>query len=180
LKRQIIKAWIACVFGLSVFAHSQAVPTATQFGTMQIGLGGTIVSTDYTQPKAKGLSVYGTFDFTRHIGVEGDIHYASLFTPGDIGENTYLFGPRYVFHKNRFHPYAKVLLGIGTINYQFDFAPHYSTSHPAIALGGGIDIKATRSINVRAFDFEYQDWPTYSVHGLSPIVTTFGVAYAFH
>jgi hypothetical protein len=147
---------------------------------MQIGVGGSIVSTDYGQPKAKGPTIYGTFDFTPHIGVEGDIHVGSVITPGDIGETTYLLGPRYVFHRNRFDPYAKLLVGIGTISYQFDTQPHSSASYAALALGGGLDIKITRKINVRAIDVEFQNWPGFGAHGLSPIVTTFGVAYSFH
>jgi hypothetical protein len=41
------------------------------------------------------------------------------------------------------------------------------------------DIDLTRHINVRALDFEHQQWPGYPPNGLTPKVWTFGAAYAF-
>jgi hypothetical protein len=167
------------VFSLSILSHAQAIPTASKLGTLQLGVGVTNVDTDYTPSYDRGITVYGTFDVTRHLGVEGDLHFASISAPGDVGENSYLIGPRYVWKISRFHPYAKALFGVGRINYQFDFEPYYAETYAMYALGGGVDIQATRRINVRAIDVEFQNWPGYSVHGLSPIVTTIGVAYSF-
>jgi len=176
----MLTGWIACMFGLSLVAHSQAIPTASRWGSsLQIGIGASIVNPDYGEKKDKGPTIYGTFDFTRHIGIEGDVHLASVIAPADVGENTYLLGPRYVFHHGRFHPYAKGLLGLGVINFQPDNRPHTSATYVAYALGGGLDIKVARKINVRAIDVEAQSWPGYNPHGLSPFVMTFGVAYSF-
>jgi hypothetical protein len=185
LKRQNFKSWFACFFGLTIFAAApfalaQAIPTASRAGTLQIGIAGTYVNPDYGEHYTAGPTLYGTLDFTQHIGVEGDIHMASILTPGDIGEDSYLFGPRYVFHHKRFSPYIKGLAGIGVINFQFDNIPHSSAKYIIYAVGGGLDIKATRHINVRAIDFEYQQWPTFSPHTLSPYAITVGVAYSFH
>ena len=47
------------------------------------------------------------------------------------------------------------------------------------ALGGGLDLRASRHFVIRAVDFESQHWPGYRVNGLTPFVTSFGVAYAF-
>jgi len=99
--------------------------------------------------------------------------------PADIGEDSYLVGPRYVFHYGRFHPYAKALLGIGRFQYQYDTVPHTTYTYKIYAFGGGLDIQATHHINVRAIDLEYQRWPGYPPSGLTPIVGTIGVAYAF-
>lgn len=181
LKRHIFLSWFACALALtaSVSARAQAVPTATRGGSLQIGVGASFVSPDYSHGKDKGPTIYGTFDFTQHIGVEGDIHITSIFTPGDVGEKTYLLGPRYVIRRKRFEPYAKVLFGLGTINYDYDNAPHSTATYPVYAFGGGLDVRAAHKINVRAFDFEYQQWPTFSPHSLSPYAITFGVAYNF-
>ncbi|MCU1320943.1 MAG: hypothetical protein JWM43_592 [Acidobacteriaceae bacterium] len=166
------------MFGLSLFVHAQAVPTATGgIGGMQIGVGATYVRPDYSRSGDKGPTLYGTFDFTEHIGIEGDVHYASVFTPGDVGEDTYLIGPRYVFHRGRFAPYAKGLLGRGVMSFQFDNSPHHNEGFWVYALGGGLDFKAPHHINIRVFDFEYQQWPTFNPHTLSPMVMTIGVAY---
>ena len=168
---------IACAFGFSILAHAQAVPTASRWGTLQLGTGATLVSTDYTPEKAEGVTVYGDFDFTRHIGIEGDIHFGSLITPADLGEDSYLLGPRFVARHGRFSGYGKVLFGVGRLNYQYTNNTS-SYTYKVFAFGGGVDIRATRSINIRAIDVELQKWPGY-INGLSPIVTTIGVAYSF-
>jgi Outer membrane protein beta-barrel domain len=179
LKRHSQLGWFTCVFGLSILLHAQATPTATRPGELQIGAAASLATPDYGGSTDKGPTFYATFDFTRHIGVEADVHYISIITPNDIGEDSYLVGPRYVFHYKRFHPYAKALFGIGQINLQFDTSPHTKTSHFAYAFGGGLDLRATNHINIRCFDFEYQKWE-YPPHGLSPTVSSIGVAYTFH
>jgi len=47
-------------------------------------------------------------------------------------------------------------------------------------VGAGIDIHVKRHINIRAFDFEAQKWPTFGANGLSPFAYTAGAAYVFH
>jgi Outer membrane protein beta-barrel domain len=179
LKRKTLIGCFACVFGLATLSHAQAIPTASRNGSLQLGVGGSYSSTDYTQKGAEGFSIYGDYNFFRNIGIEGDIHLTNIRVPEDVGESTYLIGPRYVFHYKRFEPYGKVLFGLGRINYQFDYEPHYSASYFTYAFGGGLDVHATRHINVRAFDFEYQKW-NYPPNGLSPYVMTIGAAYTFH
>lgn len=165
----------------SIALHAQASPTAERATGIQVGAGLTIVQPDYNPATIKGYSIYGSFDFTRHIGVEGDIHIANVITPNDIGERSYLLGPRYIFHRGRLHPYAKALLGLGV----FTFEPVYVTSssssstHRMYALGGGLDITVKRRLNVRAIDLEYQRWPGFGANGLTPIAITVGAAYNF-
>jgi hypothetical protein len=106
------------------------------------------------------------------------MHFTGMISPDQIGEDTFLIGPRYFVDHKRFSPYAKGLFGLGQLNLQFPASPHTKTTYFAYALGAGLDIKLTRSINVRAFDFEFQQW-SYD-HGLNPLASTIGVAYAFH
>jgi hypothetical protein len=165
----------------SVALHAQADATAERLAVVQLGAGLSIVQPDYETSSIKGYSFYGDFDFTPHIGIEGDIHIATVITPTDIGESTYLLGPRYVFHHGRFHPYAKALLGLGV----FTFEPVYvnstssSSTHKIYAFGGGLDITVKRRLNVRAFDLEYQGWPGFTANGLTPLAYTAGAAYRF-
>ena len=180
MKRHNLISWFACVFGLSIFAHPQATPTASRPGGLQVGAGVTIVAPDYTTKHDEGFTLYATYDVTQHIGVEADAHFVSIITPNDVGEDTYFIGPRYVFHHKRFNPYAKALFGLGRINFQFDNRPHYSETTFAYALGGGLDYHLSRSINIRAFDYEYQQWPGFANHGLTPWAITIGAAYNFH
>jgi hypothetical protein len=134
---------------------------------------------DYATDYIKGLTFYGDFDFTHHIGVEADIHY-SISTPQDISENSYLIGPRYTVRHKRISAYGKALFGFGRFGFQKgDFVAATSGTYGVYAAGGGVEYKATHNITVRAFDAEFQKWPNFTPHSLSPIVYTIGVAYAF-
>ena len=65
------------------------------------------------------------------------MHYVSVITPSDIGENSYLIGPRFVlFHRKRFNVYAKGLFGRGTFVYQYPNRPFVSDSYTMYAIGG--------------------------------------------
>ena len=165
-------------FGVAPRLHAQATATASRSGGLQVGGGYSIASPDYGQKKIEGVSAYADLNFTYHIGVEVVAHKVSIFTPQDIGEDSYLIGPRYVFHYKRLEPYAKVVFGYGVFQTQYDNRPHTSTSYGVYGGGGGVDIRATPHINVRAIDFEYQKWPGFG-SGLTPYVATFGAAYVF-
>jgi hypothetical protein len=166
---------------VSIALHAQASPTAERVAVVQVGAGINIVQPDYNPSTIVGYSIYGSFDFTRHVGIEGNIHVANVITPSDIGERSYLLGPRYVFHRGRFHPYAKALLGLGV----FTFEPVYvnssssSSTHRMYAFGGGLDVMLRRRLNIRAIDMEYQQWPGFGSNGLTPISFTAGAAYSF-
>lgn len=168
------------MLGFAVYAHSQAVPTASRTGALQIGGGFSYGKPDYTETAIKGASAFATYDLTQHLGAEADIHVVSLSAPGKVGENAYLIGPRYVFNKNRFSPYVKLLAGLGEIKFNFASVPASTTTTFVYALGAGLDVKITNNINVRAGDFEYQQWPSFKPHGLSPYGITVGAAYVFH
>src|SRR5215469_5855741 len=89
------------IFSLSasIALHAQASPTAERAAAIQVGGGISIVQPDYEPKTIYGYSVYGSFDFTPHLGIEGDIHIANVITPTDIGESSFLLGPRYVFNR---------------------------------------------------------------------------------
>jgi hypothetical protein len=135
-----------------------------------------VIRNDLNLRHTDSFNIYGTLDFTRHLGVEGDIRL-NVISPADVALNNYLLGPRYVMYYGRFRPYAKLLGGIGTVTYEIPGSNNITTRHPALAIGGGLDIKISRKISVRVPDLEYQYWPTFSNHGLNPLVVGFGVAY---
>jgi hypothetical protein len=158
-------------------SHAQATPTASRLGIGQIGVGWGLAKPDYGTSNIQGLTVYGSFDFTRHWGIAGDIHRNSLITPSDIGEDSYVIGPRFVVQHNRFMPYAKVQGGFARIKYQYDNAPHTTYTYKMYDFGAGLDYQATKHINVRVIDFEYQKWLSFPPNGLSPLVFSFGASY---
>lgn len=180
MKLHTLIGCFACVLGLTTWSNAQAVPAASRPTRLQLGGGFTYARPDYDRP-IKGISAYGDFDFTRHLGIEGDLHFINLWTPGDIGENTYLVGPRVKFQFGRLTPYAKALGGIG--QFQFQYPSQYpgpaTYTYGVYAFGAGLDYHASRHFNIRPFDIEFQKWPGFRQNGLTPIVMTFGAAYAF-
>ena len=92
--------------------------------------------------------------------MEASIHYIALITPADLAENSYLVGPRFIYPRGRFNVYAKALFGIGTIVIQEaqDNPRVLAGNYFAYSFGGGVDIRATKHLVVRAIDFEYQHW----------------------
>lgn len=180
MKLHTLIGCFACVLGLTASLHAQAIPTATKPSRLQLGAGFTYARPDYSTP-IKGISGYGVFDFSRHIGIEGDIHMVSIWTPSDIAENTYLVGPRVKFEFGRFTPYAKALGGFGQFKFQYPSRwPKAATyTYGVYSFGGGVDFHYKRHLNIRPFDIEFQRWPGFKPDGLTPIVMTFGAAYAF-
>jgi hypothetical protein len=180
LKRHILIGCLVFVLSLATSLHGQAVPTASRGGSIQLGLGGMLSNPDYGQSYIKGLTFYGDFDFTHHIGVEGDIHYA-IVTPSDISEDSYLIGPRYTLRHKKLSGYAKVLFGVGRFGTQAgSYTVIATTSYFEYGVGAGVEYMVTHNINIRPFDVEFQKWPTFAPSGLSPVTYTFGAAYVFH
>jgi hypothetical protein len=148
--------------------RAQVVPSATagQF-SVTAGALGSIFQPDYagervaeTSPnRLWGVGAYVDVKFTRWVQAEAEgrwLHFNPYF---DITEDNYLIGPRvpiHQFHLLRATPYAKVLFGYGKMN--VDGGWDRTTD---IAYGGGVDLRVSRSISIRAFDFEYQQWPSW-------------------
>ncbi len=170
----------------SLASQGQAIPAAMRTGQVQVGAGFSFAIPDYGPTYIKGFTAYADADLKHRLGLEADVHYISILTPTDIGEDTFLIGPRFtLLHRNRLNAYAKVLGGLGRFEYQQGtYQPTHTDSFGVFSLGGGIEYRASQHINVRAVDIEAQRWlgygtPGFASHGLTPFVTTFGVAYVF-
>ena len=185
MKRLKLIGCFACILGLTNWSHAQARAAAERLGIAQFGGGLSVAGSNCPSTVIEGitdgctsstiisgLSVYGSFDFSRHFGVIGDIHKLSLSRPG---EDSYLFGPRYVFHYHRYNPYLKFQGGLS----RFQTTRNTSYTYKIYAFGGGVDFHFREHINIRAIDLEYQNWPQFPSGGLSPFVGTVGIAYAF-
>lgn len=180
MRQNIIIGGFASLLLLGTVAWSQAIPAAARNATAQVGVGFLVVSPDYGQKDTQGITFYGDYDTRFHIGVEADVHLGTLSMPTHIGEDSFLIGPRFWVRKYRFTPYAKLLFGAGRFDFQNPIPPQQNGTYGVYALGGGIDFKASKRINVRLFDVEYQKWPSYPTSGLTPLAATIGVAYSFH
>lgn len=171
---------LACVLCLTSIGGAQAKPTATTTAVVQVGGGYSYARPDYGQRSIQGISAFADYDIGLHYGVEADFHYLALYTPQDLAENTFLIGPRVILPRGRYKFYAKAMFGVGdlVIQNQQNNIGREAGSNFAYAVGGGVEMHATRHIVIRAIDFEYQHWNYLT--GLTPLVLTTGVAYRFH
>lgn len=182
-KTCLLSLLLSLVIVLPSALHAQATAAATRGGIAQAGAAYTYSNEDeYPGKHLQGLTLYGTFDLNNHIGVEGNVHLASLFKSYfDYKETSYDAGIRWAWHKRKFTPYAKGLVGFGHAT-----APTpeqiVGGSTPGtyflFGLGGGLDYGLTEKINLRV-DFEYQRWPNFPPHGLTPPLLNVGAAYRF-
>jgi opacity protein-like surface antigen len=180
LKNLRVLGSLVFVLSFCSVARAQAIPTASSRGALQVGGGWSFAKPDYGQKNIQGISGFADWDFGRHWGVEADAHYIALITPTDLAENSYMVGPRFIYPHGRFKLYGKGLFGVGdlVIQEQQDNLGRSSQTNFAYAIGGGLDINATKHIAIRAIDFEYQHWNYLT--GLTPTVFTVGAAYRFH
>jgi opacity protein-like surface antigen len=84
-----------------------------------------------------------------------------------------------------FRPYAKGAMGYGNADYEGANLVRDNAARTVTALGGGVEVRATQRIWVRA-DYEYQFWPDFYPHPgntpggvLNPQGFTVGALYHF-
>ncbi len=157
--------------------HAQALPTATGPGSfIAVGGEGSLYQMDYGKRYVEGFGVYAEIDPTWRYGAEAEVRFSRFGTDENVYETTYLVGPRVTLSRRpgKFRPYAKFLIGVGHINYPFNYA---TGSYLAYAPGGGLDYAVNDHWTVRAVDFEYQDWPKFTYGALNPYGVSVGISY---
>lgn len=175
-----MKKWISPLVGLLGLLVSlpslqaQAVYTASRAGRIQAGAGLLYLKSDFIAKGSEGISVWADYDLNRLLGAEVEAHFGGLRSPGDIGENSYLIGPRVSYHRRKLSGYGKIMVGRGTIMDQF---LHTSSTFNLYAFGGGLDYRIRPRFNIRVIDFEQQKWPNFEPHTLSPINISAGLMY---
>lgn len=168
---------VLCFASISLVTRplsGQAIFAANETTRIQAGAGGTYLNTDYSSTGNKGVSFWADYDFHKFLGLEAEGHLGGIISPSDIGENTYLIGPRILYRKRHLTAYGKALVGHGTIT---DQLRNHSSGYNLYAFGGGVEYKVSRRLNLRAVDFEMQKWPNFQPNSLSPTVITVGVSY---
>jgi hypothetical protein len=178
-----MKSWfrlgitIACLSFSARTLVSQARYTATRSTRIQAGVAGMYLRNDYSEDANKGIVVYGDYDFSRWVGLEGEARWGGLISPDKIGENSYLAGPRVTYRRHQITGYGKIMVGRGTITNQFTTG---ASSFDLYAYGGGLEYKVGSKFNVRVIDGEFQKWPNFAPHTLSPVAISIGIAYVLH
>jgi hypothetical protein len=161
--------------------HAQAIYAAKEYFKLQAGAGAMYLDNDYSSRSAQGVAVWGDCDFIHFkgvlIGAEAEVHMGGIITPDDIGENSYLVGPRFSIQRHRIGIYGKILLGHATITNQLY---NVSSSYNVVpAYGGGLEYRLNRKVNIRVVDIEMQKWPNFEPNTLSPLSITIGASYVF-
>jgi hypothetical protein len=124
-----------------------------------------------------GIGAFVDVKFTPWVQIEAEGRWLRFNQLAGIYEDNYLIGPRLPIYKLHFWkatPYGKVLFGYGKLNFEDGNGWGRYTD---IAYGGGLDIKLTKRINIRAPDFEFQQWPNWSEGvGKSTTLSPYGVS----
>ena len=155
--------------------YSQAVPTASRTGDVQIGAGYSIARPDYVQQTFPGFAAYADFDFRPHIGVEGEFHQVYSTNGDQSYERTYAIGGRYFRTYGALVPYVKAMYGRGDFNYPFG---QTELGYNLFAAGVGADFKLGPWLRVRG-EYEFQKWSSFPNGGFTPQIVTIGAAYHF-
>jgi len=132
---------------------------------------------DYGPNYLFGAGAFVDVAFSRWVQVEAEGRWLRLNQYENVWQDNYLIGPRIPVRSfGRVTPYGKVLVGMGSMNFQFNYAYGRFTD---IAYGGGVDLKLTNRLSLRPVDFEYQEWPKW-LQGqgqLFPYGVSVGVSY---
>ena len=126
-----------------------------------------------------GVTGFADMKFSRWVQVEAETRFlrfnlnqVTVSQPfpqvaSEAPQDTYLIGPRLPWKRYKgFTPYGKVLGGLGrtslspalTASAAFPRGFQGNVNAIVLALGGGVDYRLTKRIQVRAADFEYQQW----------------------
>jgi hypothetical protein len=170
MENVFMKRSLAALFVLSIAAcasgRAQVVPSGEGSGfQLSVGALGSVLQPDFSYSNGLGTSpnrVYGVGTYvdvrlSRWIQPEVEARWSEFNTQGEGNrEDTYLGGlrvPIHIFHKMHAAPYGKFLLGWGR-------GSGFLTPPTTLAMvyGGGLDLRVTKHITLRAIDFEYQQW----------------------
>ena len=159
---------------------AQAIATATG-KTLKVGVAYQNIDPDYGPTRSSGLQIFADYDFSRYVGLTAEANLQTAFSNVVFLEHTYMFGARGLYRKGRYTVYGKALIGDATAsnNSANPGLLNAPGSYPAIALGGGLDIRLQHHITLRPIDYEDQHWFSYNPNGLTPHMLSFGAAYRF-
>jgi hypothetical protein len=192
--RRFSSLFFPILFLAGAVAGAQVVPSGTG-RQVSITAGGmaSIFQPDYTgygvaqasnQPLF-GAGAYVDVRLRRWVQFEAEGRWSRFNAFDGITQDNYLIGPRlpvYRFLKGKATVYGKALGGLSKMNFGYDEYgnPIGTGQYTDFAFGGGVDVKLTKRISLRAADVEYQYWPWWGGNGntkLSPYGASVGMSY---
>jgi len=165
----------ALLFACAQSCGAQALPTATGPGSyVSAGTTASMYQADYGRHLIGGGAVYVDTNVTWRLGIEAEVRTLRYHTEADVRESTFLIGPRVTLRPVGFMPYAKLLVGLGALDYPY----HYGHgSYFVFAPGAGIDQSFGSRVTIRLVDVEYQDWPQFTYGHLHPYGVSAGISF---
>jgi outer membrane immunogenic protein len=168
LKSLFMKTLAASLLLLGFTAVAALTAHAQNRGSVDVGVDYNYVRTNAPAGGCgcfalNGGSGWVAFNVSHSLGIVGEIasqHASNISSSGaDLTLTSYLVGPRYIWaHARHFAPFAQVLLGgahaSGSLSPGSSTLPG-SANALAMTAGGGLDIRLTRHISLRAFEADY-------------------------
>jgi hypothetical protein len=166
-------AILALAAGLASLARGQAASSGDQGGVgIFAGATGAGSYVQYGERKMLGVTGFVDADGRRRLGIEAEGQWVEFHQSSDVHIETYSMGVRYHFVKGRFQPYVKALVGFGDFNFPYNLA---TGRFLVVTGGGGLDIRLSRRIYIRAVDFEYQTWPQFTFGTMTTLNASAGL-----
>jgi hypothetical protein len=122
-----------------------------------------------------GAGVYVDVKLSRWVQIEAEGRWLRFHQYAGVNEDNYLIGPRVsILQAGRTTVYAKALGGYS----KMDFGTGNGNGQfTALAFGGGLEMRLSKRISLRAADFEYQYWPVWGNSTLLPYGASMGIGY---
>lgn len=166
-------AALALCLGVAALARTQTVPSGNQGGlSLSAGATGSGYYLQYGERKMVGVSGFVDADTRRRLGIEAEGRWVEWRQSNDVHVETYSIGARYHFQLRSFEPYVKGLAGFGDFNFPYNLA---TGRFFVLTAGGGLDYRLSRRIQIRAADFEYQDWPQFTFGNMTTASVSAGL-----
>ena len=187
----ILPATLAAVsLFTAIPASAQTVPSAYQGNLpFTVGIGVSNFNVDWNQNRMYGITAIGQWHpgmlprVLYGLGLDGefrDIDFGRSSTiSSNFEEKTIAGGPIYNWHHYRnFQPYAKFLLGYGSINFRGSVPSYTHDNRNIYAPGLGVQYRLLQHVWVRG-EYEYQTWPDLFGKNFHPQGFTLGASYDF-
>ncbi len=181
-----LKALLAAVMVSAVVPiYSQVAPEAKAPGIpLTVGVGYSNYATDWSG-RLEGPALWLDWNFytgpqfLHGFGIEmeaRDLNYGRSVPK--LRMDTISGGAIYtVRHFRRFSPYAKFLVGYGSMDFVVNIPNYTHDTRTLYAPGGGVDYRLFRNISVRG-SYDYQFWSNFfNHHALNPNGVTVGLSY---
>jgi hypothetical protein len=173
---------LGVLLAATTIAPAQAMITAGRGAEFAPFATTTLVRPDWGP--GSNLGYTAGIDYTRFIRsiVQPSIEFRVTGANGaTVNERTYAGGLKLQTTIHRIHPYATVLVGYGTIAFNYNNHGYQGDNSVIYSYGGGADFDVTSLWKVR-FDVTAQNWKLGNNATLTPATFSVGVAYSlpFH